>query len=373
RRADAQVAPVRELVERDQVFAVRVNGVTLSSTQMPDVVRDRNLVHDFPRAEFPFGDGALDEEAGVGEALVVALRVQGPEAHVDFGLLHLVVVEYRDAILIAGEVFGLNRFEHLLEIEGRRDGLQLAAADEVFAVGRDVHAVRTLAARDQVNDAGRFLRVNDLDAPDHLYLAGLNRFLCFLPVHGGNVVAVFLRRSDFEFARSALGVVAGPEGPALARQFARVAEIEVEGWHQNLPADAHLARLRVNGDAGDDAVIFGAVIFERLDGAFGQGHREARGGQHVFGVRRDERAAVQARDVRDGPQNLLRLHVAQVNARDAVVRVVVDEEPAPVVIAFGLAERRVMHVAPRVTAEHLLRFVIKAVARGRVWRIDGDG
>src|SRR5581483_6386104 len=88
---------------------------------------------------------------------------------------------------------------------------------------------------------------------------------------------------------------------------------------------------------------------------------------------RDERAAVQARDVRDGPQNLLRLHVAQVNARDAVVRVVVDEEPAPVVIAFGLAERRVMHVAPRVTAEHLLRFVIKAVARGRVWRIDGDG
>jgi hypothetical protein len=46
-----------------------------------------------------------------------------------------------------------------------------------------------------------------------------------------------------------------------------------------------------------------------------------------------------AAGVRDGAEDLAGLEVAQVDAGDAVVGVVVDEEPASVVKAAGLRER----------------------------------
>ncbi|WP_288100619.1 hypothetical protein, partial [Herbaspirillum sp.] len=66
------------------------------------------------------------------------------------------------------------------------------------------------------------------------------------------------------------------------------------------------------------------------------------------------------RDVRD-LEDLLGLEVAQVDARDAAVGVVVDKQPPPVVLAVGLGESRMVGVAPGVAAQHLLRLVVEAV------------
>ncbi len=44
---------------------------------------------------------------------------------------------------------------------------------------------------------------------------------------------------------------------------------------------------------------------------------------------------MKTRNVRHGAENLFGFEIAQINARDAVIRVVVDEQPTSVVIAFG--------------------------------------
>src|SRR5262245_5334253 len=301
RRADVQMASVRELVQSDDVFAVGIDRVAFGRAEVADVVSHRNLVNQFPRAEFPLGDGALDEEAGVGVALIVELRVERAQAHVDLGVFDLVVVQDRDAVLIACEVFVMNGGHHLLEVERRRDRLQLAAADDVFAVGADVDAVRRLAAGDQINNPGRLLRINHLDAADRLEFAFVDSLLGLFPVDGGDVVAVFLRRGDFEFACGALGGVAGPEGPPPARPRPRVAQVPVERGLADLEAYAHPARLRIDLHARNDSVVFRRVLLDRRVRAFRQRYREARRGQYVFGVRRHERPAVKAGYVRNRP------------------------------------------------------------------------
>src|SRR6266545_6020952 len=105
--------------------------------------------------------------------------------------------------------------------------------------------MRTLAAWDQIDDAGRQFWINHLDAADHLELAVFDRLLRSFPVNGNHIVAVFLRRGNFELPGRAFRVVAGPEGPTLARAFPGRAKIEVKRRHQNLPARSHLSRLRI--------------------------------------------------------------------------------------------------------------------------------
>jgi hypothetical protein len=66
--------------------------------------------------------------------------------------------------------------------------------------------------------------------------------------------------------------------------------------------------------------------------------------------------------VRDRAEDLLGLEVAEVDPRDAVVGVVVHEEPAAVVEAVGLREAGVVDIAPGEVAEHGLRLLVEAVA-----------
>ncbi len=77
--------------------------------------------------------------------------------------------------------------------------------------------------------------------------------------------------------------------------------------------------------------------------------------------------------VRNGPKNLVRLEIAQINPRDAVVRVIVHEEPAPVVFRRRLRQPRMVHVPPRIISHHLLRFLIETVTGRRIWRENGNG
>src|SRR6266851_5407348 len=72
-------------------------------------------------------------------------------------------------------------------------------------------------------------------------------------------------------------------------------------------------------------------------------------------------------------EDLMRLEIAQINPRNAVVGVVVYEQPAAIVFGIGLRQRRVMNVAPGEVAEHLFRFLIEPVTGARVGRENGDG
>ncbi len=213
------------------------------------------------------------------------------------------------------------------------------------------------------------LRVEDLHAADEVALALGDRLLGRPPVHGRDVVAVALRGRHLELARRTLGVVAGPEHPAVGDLLAGVAEIPVERRRQDLEALRHRARLRVDLHGRDDALVVARVLVDRNRPSLRDRDREARRHHRVLGVRRDERRAVVPRDVRHRPEDLLRLEVLEVDAGDAAVHLV-HEEPAPVVVAVRLRERRMVHVAPREAAQHRLRLVVEPVARGGVRRID---
>ena len=178
------------------------------------------------------------------------------------------------------------------------------------------------------------LRIDHLDPVDDVALALGDGLLGRPPVHRRDVVLIALRGGDLELAGGALAVVRAEEHPPIRRQLAGVAEVVVERRHQDLPGQRHLAGSRVDLDAGDDALVIGGVLVDP-DGPVRHRDGEAGGHHRVFGVRRDERRGVIAVQVRDRPEDLLGLEVAQVDARDAPVHLV-DEQPAPVVIALGL-------------------------------------
>ena len=165
RRADVEVAPVGELVEAHQPLAVGAHGVALGRGQVADRVGHRHLVHDLPGPELPLGDRAVHEERGVGVAVRPELGVQRPEADRHLGVLDRLVLQDRDAVLVAGEVLVPDGGLDLLPVEGGGDALELAGADDVLAVGGDVDAVRGLAAGHEVDEAGVLGGVDDLDRP----------------------------------------------------------------------------------------------------------------------------------------------------------------------------------------------------------------
>ncbi len=71
------------------------------------------------------------------------------------------------------------------------------------------------------------------------------------------------------------------------------------------------------------------------------------------------------RDIGDG-DDLLGLEVPQVDPGKAALGVVVDKEPAPVVLTVGLRKAGVVGVAPCVLAKHFLRFIVESVPGSRV-------
>ena len=332
--------------------------------------RHRRLVDDFPRAQLPLGNRAVNEEGCVGPSVRSELRVQRPEADRDLGVLDRRVLQDWDPVFVAREVLVADCGLDLLEVERRRDALELARPDDPFAIGRDVHAVRRLAAGHQVDNARDFLRIDDLHAVDGLELAIGDRLLGGAPVNGGDVVLVALRRGDLELTGGSLRVVPAEEHPAVRHQLAGVAQVVVERRHENLPAQRHLAGGRIDLDAGDDALVFRGVLVNP-DGPIRYWTGEARRHHRVFGVRRDERRRVVAVQIGNRSKNLLGLEIPEIDAGNATVHLV-DEEPAAVVLAFGFRQRGMMGVAPGQFAQHLLGVVVKAVAGRRVRRVHRD-
>ncbi len=275
RGAHREVSAMRQLVQAHEVLAVRRHRVALGRGEMADRIGHRHLVHHLPGPELPLRDRAVHEERRVGPVVGAELGVQRPEAHRHLCVLDGLVLEHRDAVLVAREVLVLDRGLDLLEVEDGGDALELARAHDPLAVRGHVDAVGRLAAGHEVGDAGHLLRVEDLDPADEVALALGGGLLRGLPVDGGDVVAVALRGGDLELPGRALRVVGGPEHPAVGGQLARIAEVVVEGGHQDLEAQRHQAALRIDLDGRDHALVVGCVLLDRGHRSLGDGDGEA--------------------------------------------------------------------------------------------------
>ena len=177
-RAHVLEAVDRPLVQRHQVLAVRADRVALGRGQVTDVVLHRGLGDQRPgllailavvAAQGPARHGAVQEQAGVGVALVVELGVQRAQAHLDLGLDHGVEVQDRHAVVV-GVPVGPAAIASWIFCEAV-DGdvrVELAGDDDVVAVGRHVDAVRALGLGHEVQHAlgGRHVQRDHPEAVD---------------------------------------------------------------------------------------------------------------------------------------------------------------------------------------------------------------
>ncbi len=78
------------------------------------------------------------------------------------------------------------------------------------------------------------------------------------------------------------------------------------------------------------------------------------------------------RDVGD-LQDLLRFEIPQIDTSESTVGIVVDEEPASIVLAIRFRQPGVVRISPAVLAEHLPALVIEPISGTRIGSEDGNG
>ena len=347
-----------QLVQRDEILALRLGRVAFHGHQVADVVMHAELVEHLAFAVVPLRHLRVHIQRGVGDAgLGVVLRMQRTEAQRHLHMHGVLQADHRDAVgILALELAGLDGSLDLLEAVDRDVGVELAGNDHELAVGRDVDAVRALRFRHEEEDAFLDGRVHHdhVVAVDLLGLAGLDQLGGLLPVDHVQVVGVLggaaglVGRAAFlDAADVALGAEGVGERPAVGRTLAEVGKIlrvrrqfEREGLSR---LDA--AFLAVELPVGDAAAVLLVELLEREELLVLQRRGVLRGLDDVLGVRADEGAAVFGLEDRVD-HDLLGLEVAQIDHGDARVGLVVDEEELAVILAVGLGNCRVVRIAP---------------------------
>jgi hypothetical protein len=291
--------------------------------------------------------------------------------------------------VVAREVLGVDQRLDLLEAEDGGVGVELAADHDEAAVRCHVAAVRALGLGHEEEQAlGDGHLERDHPQPlDGTRLPLRHHLLRALPVDHVEVVHVVLggarleRRPALQVAAvGALGVERVDEGPAVGDELARVRQV-LHVWR-------HLDRERLLEDQaplrpvelpeGLRAAVLLVVLLDRRVGS-SERHWVLRALDHVLGVRRDEGGAVVGLEDRIG-DDLHRREVLEIDHRHARVGLVADEEEFAVVIAIGLAQVRMMGVAPAhlhaaaiARRQHALGLVVaRPPALPRLGREDGD-
>ena len=356
-RSNLVEAVERPLVHRDQVGAIRADGVALGRHDVTDVVVNLDLLGDLEVLDRPLGHRRLDEDRGVGVALVVVLGVKRTETDLDLAPNAVRERKNRNAErVLAVVLLRVDEALDLLEAVDRGMRVELARNDQLLAIGGDIHAVRALGLANEMQQTLCVGRVehDHVHPGDLLGLAGLVDRLSLLEIDDVHVVHVVLGRAGLHrraaFHRAAighLGVERVDEHPALARKLAGVGEVLHVGreLHREGIRRVDLALLTIELPEDHRAAV---LLLEVLDRRVPTPKRRrvlARF-DDVLGVRRDEGRAVVTLNQRRG-DDLLRDEVVQVDDRDASVGLVVHEDVLAVVLTLGLGERRMVHVAPR--------------------------
>ena len=135
-RTDRVEAVDGQLVQGDQVFAVRIHGVAFHRHQVADVVVDGQGIQHLAFAVIPLGDLRVHVDGGVDDAgLGVVLGMQRPQADLHRlvqGVLH---GDDRDAVgVLALEFTLLDGVHDLVEAVDPGMAVELAGDDDVLAV-----------------------------------------------------------------------------------------------------------------------------------------------------------------------------------------------------------------------------------------------
>ena len=289
--------------------------------------------------------------------MLAVLVVQGPETQFRLAVCRFFHIEYRNAVRIFSGIFML--FDQVLDRVPAIDGgmrIELAADDDVFAVGADIDAVRRFRFRDQKQrivldgDIDR----NDSHPVDHFdVIVVFGEFGQFFPVVDVQVVRIvtahtgFVRRHTFfDTPRIHFGVERVGESPAVAGFFTGVAEILHVRRHFDrerlLGKDASLVVIEFPD--GDPAAVGFLVLFDGVVVVVVRCAVLARF-KDVFAVGGEECPAVVGFEDRVD-DDLFCYEVTEVDDGDTRIGLVVDGEPFPVVDTVGFGDRGVVGVSP---------------------------
>ena len=164
-------------------------GVFVTSVQSSSSCRSAEIA-----AQRPASHGRLQEQAGVGIALVVKLRVQRAQAHFDLRFHDVIEVQHRHAVLVGLKVAGGDGVLDLLEAVNGHVRVQLAGDDHVLAVRGHVHTVRALGFRGEVEQpfGNGGLQRDDREAVHIHRLAGRGHFDGLVQVDDVHVIHITL-------------------------------------------------------------------------------------------------------------------------------------------------------------------------------------
>ena len=135
------------------------------------VVRWR-AIHHLTRRHLPLHDFGGDEERRIRKALVVEFGVQRSQPRVlYFSGQRRLILEHGDAIDVALEVLGLDRFEQFTERVNRNHRRELATGRDVLPCGVHICAVRRFGCGKEV-DRSRTVRGRNLRNARDAYTLG---------------------------------------------------------------------------------------------------------------------------------------------------------------------------------------------------------
>ena len=146
-RADRLESVDRPLVECDEIFAARLDRITVRGGEVPGIVLQRQLVDHLPAgavriSDLPLRNGTVEVEARVTVAVTVKLRMKRSETDRYLCDTSGAERDHRDAVRVVFETAAFDSCLNALEAENLHVRVELAADGDVFTVRADVDAVR---------------------------------------------------------------------------------------------------------------------------------------------------------------------------------------------------------------------------------------
>src|SRR6516225_4062116 len=331
--ADIEEAVLGELVQREQPFAVRLLGFTHRGMIVAGLVMHVDLLDDgihlltfecsLGEIDVPLADLAVEEERRVSVPPVVEPRVQRTQTELRFGdddvaRLDLVIKQ-------------LIKQAHIHDRHRRRE---LAVGHYMDAVWRSVHAVRAVRHRNVARVGRAVPAVDDGHAVDFLEVAFLHCFFDTLDVEDGD--PVLFARGHFGERHALLRIVAGRERIFALVVGVGIVEIAVD---HHLPGNFH----GVAVDGGEDRPVLLRVVQHLA--VIGDRDFVFAVAEQISGARIFLWSHAVDRVLIGNFDDLVALHDVGADTGQARVRLVIDENIAPVIGAVGERHMRVMAVA----------------------------